>query len=104
MSLKTIIKNDLWKINYVIPFMHRHLFDEKGNLNIIKYVLRTFSDIRPVKGEGDRSIGSDVKAILSEAIITLDRDSRFVYFLDTGKTIAVRGNVLSNFPLDYGKI
>lgn len=104
MSLKTIIKNDLWKINYVIPFMHRHLFDEKGNLNTIKYVLRSFSDIRPVKGEGERSIGSDVKAILSEAIITIDRDSRFVYFLDTGKTIAVRGNVLSNFPLDYGKI
>lgn len=104
MSLKTIIKNDLWKINYVIPFMHRHLFDEKGILNIIKYVLKSFSNIRPVKGEGNRSIGSDIKAILSEAIITFDGDSRFVYFLDTGKTIAVRGNVLSNFPLDYGKI
>lgn len=104
MSLKTKIKNDLWRINYVIPFSHRHQFDEKGKANTIKHVLKTFRTIKPIKGSGTRSVGSDTKKLLSEVQIEIDENSHFVYFLDTTKTIAVPGNVLSNFPLDYNKV
>lgn len=104
MSFKTIIKNDLWKVNYVIPFSHKHQFDELGKINTIKQVLETFHQIKPVKVKGKRTIGADTKQLLSEASITIDIDSKFVYCIDTTKTIAVRGNVLSNFPLDYDKV
>ena len=104
MSLKTTIKNDLWRVNYIVPFIKKHQFDEKGKADMLKYVLHAYKAIKPVKGSGKRTVGGDTKAILSQAEITLDNKSRFVYFLDTSKTIAVPGNILSNFTLAYGKI
>ena len=104
MSLKTTIKNDLWRVNYIVPFIKKHQFDEKGKADLLKYVLHAYKAIKPVKGSGKRTVGGDTKAILSQAEITLDNKSRFVYFLDTSKTIAVPGNILSNFTLAYDKI
>ena len=104
MSIKTKIKNDLWRINYVIPFSHRFQFDEKGKLDTVRKVMRTYRELRLVKGEGRRTIGGDVRAILSSAIIEIQESSDFIYSIDTGITIAVPGNVLSNFPLDYDRI
>ena len=104
MSLKTRIKNDLWRVNYIVPFIKKHQFDEKGKADMLKHVLHAYKDIKPVKGSGKRSVGGDTKAILSQVKISLDNKSRFVYFLDTAKTIAVPGNILSNFTLAYDKI
>ena len=104
MSLKTKIKNDLWRINYIIPFSHRYQFDEKGKVYTLKRVIASFCDIKLIKTKGKRTIGSDTKKILSCSDITIDNTSHFVYFIDTHKTIAVPGNVLSNFTLAYDKI
>lgn len=104
MSLKTTIKNDLWRVNYVLPFIKRHQFDEKGKADMIKHVLKAYKDIKVVKGKGERTVGGDTKAILSTVDISIDNNTRFVYFLDTSKTIAVPGNILSNFTLAYDKI
>jgi len=102
--LKTKIKNDLWRWNYILPFVKKHQFDEKGKLDVIRNVLRTYRNIHPVKGDGKRSVGNDTKALLASVEIWVDQSSRFVYFLDTSKTLAVPGNILSNFTLDYDKI
>ena len=104
MSLKTTIKNDLWRYNYVIPFIKKHQFDEKGKADMMKHVLHAYKTIRPVKAGGKRSVGADTKAILEQADLDLNTNGRFICFLDTAKTIAVPGNILSNFTLAYDKI
>lgn len=104
MSLKTKIKNDMWQVNYVVPFIKKHQFDEKGKADMLRHVAKAYKNIKAVKASGKRTVGNDAKALLETVNITLDKDSHFVYFLDTGKTIAVPGNILSNFTLDYDKI
>ena len=75
MSLKTKIKNDLWRVNYVLPFIKRHQFDEKGKVDMMKHVLKAYKDIKVVKGKGKRTIGGDTNEILSTVDISID-DSR----------------------------
>ena len=104
MSIKTKIKNDLWRVNYILPFVKRHQFDEKGKADMMKHIMRAYKDIDVVKGKGDRTVGGDTKALLSQVSINIDVDSHFVYSLDTHKTIAVPGNILSNFTLAYDKV
>lgn len=103
MSIKTKIKNDMWKWNYIIPFIKKHQFDEKGKADVIKKVITAYRTIKPVKAK-NRSVGNDTKKLLSRIDISINSDSRFVYFIDTTKTIAVPGNILSNFTLDYDRI
>lgn len=104
MNIKTKIKNDLWRINYIVHFVKKHQFDEKGQVNVAKHVLRAYKNIRPIRGKGHRSVGKDTKAILSAVEVSVSPNSHFVYFIDTGKTLAVPGNIISNFTLDYRKI
>lgn len=103
MSIKTKIKNDMWKWNYIIPFIKKHQFDEKGKADVIKKVITAYRTIKPIKAK-NRSVGNDTKELLSRIDISINSDSRFVYFIDTTKTIAVPGNILSNFTLDYDRI
>lgn len=103
-SVKTKIKNDLWKWNYTLPFVKKHQFDEKGKVDMARHVMKSYINIKPVKAKGVRSVGTDTKALLSSVNVSLSKESRFVYFIDTQKTIAVPGNILSNFTLDYDKI
>ena len=103
MSIKTKIKNDLWRWNYVLPFVKKHQFDEKRKIDVIKYVFKAYSTIHLVKSK-EHSVGYDTKEILKSMSITIPKDSRFVYFLDINKTIAVPGNIISNFTFDYDKI
>jgi formate C-acetyltransferase len=42
--------------------------------------------------------------LFGHVIINVDANRFFVYSVDFSKTIAVRGNVLSNFTIDYGRI
>jgi len=104
MSLKTKIKNDMWQVNYVVPFVKKHQFDEKGKVDMLRHVAKAYSQIKAVKSNGKRSVGRDTKALLESVEITLGKESRFVYFLDVKKTIAVPGNILSNFALAYDKV
>lgn len=104
MNFKTIIKNDLWKVNYIVPFVKKHQFDEKGKIDLLRHVAKTYLQLKAVKSKGRRSVGSDTKVLLESVKISIDENRRFIYFLDTGKTIAVPGNIVSNFSLDYDKV
>lgn len=101
MSLKTKIKNDMWQVNYVVPFVKKHQFDEKGKAYMLRHVAKAYSQIKAVRSNGKRSVGRDTKVLLESVAITLGKKSRFVYFLDVKKTIAVPGNILSNFTWGF---
>ncbi len=104
MNIKNKIKNDLWRWNYIVPFVKKYSHDAKKT-ELLKQMLKAFIQIKPVKAAGHiRTIGRDTKALLESVNIELTEKSRFVYFIDTGKTIAVAGNIVSNFPLDYSKV
>lgn len=108
MNLKTFIKNNLWQWNYIVPFVKKYRQDG-GKLELIGKILGCYANMRPVKGAGDsaggkRSVGRDTKALLETIETELPENSRFIYFIDTKKTLAVHGNVLSNFTLDYDRI
>lgn len=103
MSIKTKIKNDLWRWNYVLPFVKKHQFDEKGKIDIIKHVIKTYFMIHPVKSK-EHTVGYDIKEILKSMCITISKNSRFIYFIDVNKTIAIPGNIISNFTVDYDKV
>lgn len=104
MSIKSFIKNDLWRFNYIYPFAKKHLADEKGRLDLTKHIIQSYRTIRPVKGcEKQRTIGGDIKALLGCVNVAIPKDG-FVYFIDTGKTIAVQGNVYNNMTVDYSKL
>lgn len=104
MNIKTKIKNDMWRFNYILPFVKKYQFDEGGKSSVVKHILKTYMEIKPIHGKGKRTVGLDTKELLSRVNISFDVNSRFVYFIDTKKTIAVPGNILSNFTLDYDKI
>lgn len=44
MNIKTKIKNDMWRFNYVLPFVKKYQFDEKGKINMLKLVLKAYVD------------------------------------------------------------
>ena len=104
MNIKTKIKNDMWRFNYILPFVKKYQFDEGGKSSVVKHILKTYMEIKPIHGKGKRTVGLDTKELLSRVDISFDVNSRFVYFIDTKKTIAVPGNILSNFTIDYDKI
>lgn len=103
MSLKSFVKNDLWRVNYIYPFAKKHLADEKGKVDLAKQILRSYKNIHRVKGERPRTVGGDIKALLSCVDISLPEDG-FVYFIDEHKTIALPGNVFNNMTVDYEKL
>ena len=50
MNLKTRIKNDLWQVNYIIPFTQKYLWGGKGYY--IKKALPIIRDLKVIKGNG----------------------------------------------------
>ena len=46
MSIKTKIKNDMWRWNYIIPFVKKYQFEEKGKIDVIKHVISTYRKIK----------------------------------------------------------
>lgn len=104
MSIKTKIKNDLWRCNYIIPFVKKYRFYEKGNIFVAKKIIKALHNIKTVKGHNlVRSVGDDTCALLSSIKVTIG-EGYFIYFIDTTKTIAVPGNIISNFTIDYSKL
>lgn len=104
MNIKTRIKNDFWRWNYIVPFVKKYSYDS-GKIEIAKQMFKAYAQIKPVKTkERIRTIGKDTKALLECVNVELPKKSRFVYFIDTRKTIAIEGNIVSNFPLDYSKV
>ena len=104
MSLKATVKNDLWRINYVVPFIKKYQFSEKGAFDTAKKVLHAYKTIKPIKSINQRTVGADTNALLEQVDISINNESQFIYFIDTKKTIAVPGNILSNFTLAYDKV
>lgn len=102
MNFKTKIKNDLWQVNYIIPFTIKYL--REGKRFYVKKAVPIIRDLRVVKGKGKRDISTDVLALMEHVELVVPEDSRFFYCLDPHKTIAVRGMILSNFPFPYDKV
>lgn len=102
MSLKTKIKNDLWHINYIIPFTAKYL--QYGKVGYIKRAIPVVANLRVVKGKGPRDVSSDIAALMEKIVLNILPNSSFFYWIDEHKTIAVRGNVLSNFSIDYDRL
>lgn len=103
MSLKSFVKDDLWRVNYIYPFAKKHLADEKGKADLARHILSAYKNIHRVKGENPRSVGGDIKALLSHVDVIIP-ESGFVYFIDEHKTIALPGNVFNNMTVDYEKL
>ena len=102
MSLKTKIKNDLWHINYIIPFTAKYL--QYGKAGYIKRSIPVIAKLRVIKGKGPRDVSSDIAALMEKIELDILPESSFFYWIDEYKTIAVRGNVLSNFSIDYNRL
>lgn len=102
MSLKAKIKNDMWHINYIIPFTAKYL--QYGKVGYVKNALPVIAKLKVVKGPGKRDVSKDICALMQKVNLELLPDSSFFYWIDEHKTIAVRGNVLGNFCIDYEKL
>lgn len=102
MSIKTKIKNDMWHINYIIPFTAKYL--QNGKFYFLKKSIPIIARLRVVKGDGKRDISADIAALMNEIELNILCGSSFFYWIDEYKTIAVRGNVLSNFSIDYDRL
>lgn len=101
-TLKSFIKNDLWYINYIVPFTTKYL--QYGKLGYLKKALPVIAKIRVVKGHGRRDISTDILELMKRIHLDFVDNSSFFYWIDEYKTIAVKGNVLSNFCIDYGRL
>ena len=104
MSIKKTIKDDLWRYTYNLPFARKYKLSEKGKADLVKQVFRVYKTIKPVRVNNRKSTGESIKALFSQIKLDLNNNRYFVYFLDITKTIAIPGNVLSNFTLSYDKI
>ena len=102
MGLKTKIKNDMWHINYIIPYTAKYL--QGGKLHFIKKSIPIVARLRVVRGVGPRDISSDIVMLMNKVDLQVLSDSSFFYWIDEYKTIAVKGNVLSNFCIDYNRV
>lgn len=87
MNIKTKIKNDMWRFNYILPFVKKYQFDEGGKSSVVKHILKTYMEIKPIHGKGKRTVGLDTKELLSRVDISFDVNSRFVYFIDTKRQL-----------------
>lgn len=103
MSLKSFVKDDLWRVNYIYPFAKKHLADEKGKSDLAKHILTAYKNIHRVKGNNPRTVGGDIKALLEKVDVVIP-ESGFIYFIDEHKTIALPGNVFNNMTVDYEKL
>lgn len=101
-NLKTLIKNDLWHINYIVPFTAKYL--QYGKFGYIKRALPVIAKIRVIKGKGKRDVSTDILELMKRIHLKVIEESSFFYWIDEYKTIAVKGNVLSNFCIDYGRL
>ena len=102
LGLKTKIKNDLWHINYIIPFTAKYL--QFGKVGYIKRAIPTITKLKVIKGKGKRDVSLDIVALMYKIKLSTLPQTSFFYWIDEYKTIAVKGNVLSNFSLDYDRL
>lgn len=100
--LKTFIKNDLWHVNYIIPFTAKYL--QYGKIGYLKRALPVITKVRVIKGKGKRDVSTDILELMKRIHLGVIEGSSFFYWIDEYKTIAVKGNVLSNFCIDYGRL
>ena len=101
-KIKTFIKNDLWHVNYIIPFTAKYL--QYGKFGYIKRALPVISKIRVIKGKSKRDVSTDILELIKRIHLDVIEGSSFFYWIDEYKTIAVKGNVLSNFCIDYNRL
>ncbi|MBQ8945322.1 MAG: hypothetical protein IJ058_14525 [Lachnospiraceae bacterium] len=102
MSIKSKIKNDLYQINYIIPFTLKYL--QNGKVNYVKKALPYFMKLRVVKGTGNRDLSKDIIKLMQEIRMNPVKGSSFFYTLDEYKTVAAKGSFIGNCAIDFDMI
>lgn len=101
MNIKQKIKNDLWRINYILPFARKDIAGSGSRKDLLRSLARNFKSVHPVV---NKSVAIATLELFKSIEINVLDDSTFVYFLDASKTLAVPGNIIDNFSIDYSKI
>lgn len=99
-NVKNYIKNNLWQINWLIPFTTKYRF--QGKKRYMKKICKLFFSMKvycnPMKVE------VSILNLMKNVDLQILSKGDFFYWIDTTKTIGTKGSVLSNFTLDYEKI
>ena len=96
MNVKLWIKNNLWRYNYIIPLTTKYRM--AGKKTFAQKGLPVLFHTKVIKGRsGKRSVAGDTLELMRRVDIQYDPALRFYYHIDEEKTIAVRGNIISNF-------
>lgn len=103
MDIKRTIKNNVAGINYLVPFLKRYKFGGYSPLSIAKNAFVNKLKIKGYKAS-NKLVGNAWVKLFSHVKITIDSNSPFVYFIDENKTLALKGNILGNFTIDYSQI
>lgn len=104
MDIKSIINNDLWRINYSIPFIKKYRGMDGGKIGFIKRAMPVVLSTKVISAYKLRSVENDTEKLFESIEIKHDASDRFYYYIDEKKTLAVKGSVISNFTIDYSSI
>lgn len=99
MDIKTHIKNDFPRINWIIPFSQKYLSYGKGEC-----MKRIFTLIKKVNVIHCKEVESSILKLIETIKLEVLSEFKFFYWIDTENTIAVNGNIISNFTLDYKQV
>ncbi|MBO6205655.1 MAG: hypothetical protein J6N53_16910 [Lachnospiraceae bacterium] len=103
MKIQTIIKNELYNFSYVIPFTTK--YRAYGKKEYIKRTIPVIAKTKVIKEQGiKRNVATNTLRLFKEVELDYSPENHFYYHIDEGRTIAVKGNVISNFTLDYNQI
>ncbi|MBR3306128.1 MAG: hypothetical protein IKI75_02585 [Lachnospiraceae bacterium] len=102
MGIKLWIKNNL-RCSYIIPLTTK--YKTEGTVCFVRKALSIAMSTKVIKSSAKkRNVADDTLQLMKLVDVCYDPALTFYYHIDEKKTIAVRGNILSNFPLDYRKI
>ena len=105
MNIKTYIKNSAPDITYILPFARKELASDDSKAEKVRKVFELYKNIKPVHSKkAKRNYANDFATLLDEIEVNISKEKRFIYFIDESKTLAVGGNVLGNFSIDYEKV
>lgn len=103
MNIKANIKNNFPGLAYVIPFIKKYKYGEYGKAKIVKKGLSALLSTTAYRGNNGSTADAWIK-LFNNVEISKDAQSKFIYFIDESKTVAIKGQKLSNFCIDYQRI
>lgn len=100
MDIKVKIKNNLWLINWMIPFVKK--YRPYGTKRLVLETIKKISGVSlSYNNDNPRKA---IQEILSKCEFAFPTENTFFYSIDTKRILLTKGNVISNFTLDYSLI